>query len=287
MSKFLDTKVGKVVTIIVAFLLVVAVFGGLVALTGNLSVKGSSSKPVNTTVAKTSSSSGTGGSSSGSSSGNSSGSSSTTRYTLTYVPGNFADGETNCPFAVTVDAGQTVTIDFTTHPTRSGYSFVGWARSDGADNPDFYDSDRFSTITMNSNETLFPVFSSNSEGSGGTLEEEEEEFGTLLVYNVGGSNVTVTVIHDEDKSDVVDLQSLSSGNEEEISLTHHEYTIKLSGEYLPTVTYIGEYKGFSYDSGSPCILTVTDGTVYSPTGDSWWQFYEEESGELQIGYDAH
>ena len=288
MSRFLDTKVGKVVAIIVAFLLVAAVLGGLVALTGNLSVKGSSSKPATTTVSKTFSSSG---SSSGASSGTSSGSGSSgtgsssssstpVQYILTYLPGEYYDVESHCPEPVTVNSGEVVYINFDTHPTRFGYDFVGWATSDGADNPDYEDMAGYRTITMSSNVTLYPVFhvSDGPSGEGGGMSSEIESV-SITIDNTSGSDV---VIMDTDEKD--ELFTVSTGS----SLTYTGYTgdgIRIRIACSCSSSLSGTYKGISSYLNDSLSSTSYDGYdwIYEPTsGAQSLSWYPESNDSFTI-----
>lgn len=268
MDNLFKSKKARIVVFIVAALLVVGLVGGILAAIGSsYKISSSSSKTSSTSVIPASSSAS---GSSGTGSGSSASSSTLTQYTLTYLPGEYYDGESHCPEPVTVNSGEVVNINFDTHPTRSGYDFVGWATSDGADNPDYEDMEGYRTITMSSNVTLYPVFHVSDEpsGEGGGMSSEVESV-SITIDNTSGSDV---VIMDTDEKD--ELFTVSTGS----SLTYTGYTgdgIHIRIACSSSSSLSGTYKGISYLNQS---LTSSsyDGYdwIYEPTSNqesfSWY-----------------
>ena len=316
MEKFLQKKSIRIALIVVAALLVIGLVGGILASMGS-KVPASSGTAAKTTVTSTASSSGTSsdsGSSSGSSSsisgsgsssnsgssgtgsGSSASSSTPTQYTLTYLPGEYYDGESHCPEPVTVNSGEVVNINFNTHPTRSGYDFVGWATSDGADNPDYEDMEGYRTVTMSLNVTLFPVFHvsdgpSGEGGNGGNQGggESSLSYGTLNVSVEGIANFGA--YHDPDGYDRTDDCEILGTGSDSFSFGDGEYYlfIDYSTDSGAVVTFTGYYEGTYYDNVSISTYYGEDNTatgryflVEPYKGYSYWNFSEGDGGTLSI-----
>ncbi len=76
-----------------------------------------------------------------------------TKYTLTYNP-NRGSG---APAKVTVESGKSIKIS-STKPTRSGYTFLGWAKTSSAKSATYKAGD---SIKITSNTTLYAVWKKN------------------------------------------------------------------------------------------------------------------------------
>ena len=75
-----------------------------------------------------------------------------TKYTVSYNPNGGQGGPSSKRYA----AGESVTVDFTTKPTKKGANFLGWARSSTATTPEYTTSGSFSMGTQNV--TLYAVW---------------------------------------------------------------------------------------------------------------------------------
>ena len=104
------------------------------------------------------------------------------KYTLTYN----ANGGSGGPSSQT--GGSTYTIPSTV-PTRSGYAFMGWAKSSSATSAEYSAGN---TITISSNTTLYAVWKANSKNIY-NLGEESYSFANFnynKTYNCFGMSIT-------------------------------------------------------------------------------------------------
>ncbi len=86
-----------------------------------------------------------------------SGSQIVTKYTVSYN----ANGGQGGPASKKYAAGESVTVDFTTKPTKKGANFLGWARSNTATTPEYTTSGSF---IIDQNITLYAIWEKNAVG---------------------------------------------------------------------------------------------------------------------------
>ncbi len=99
-----------------------------------------------------------------------------TKYTVSYN----ANGGTGAPASKKYAAGESVSIDFTTKPTKKGTNFLGWATSSTATTPEYTTSGSF---TMGSQSvTLYAVW----ETLAGTAAIKPEYYGDKVNYSANG-----------------------------------------------------------------------------------------------------
>ena len=99
-----------------------------------------------------------------------------TKYTVSYN----ANGGQGGPASKKYAAGESVTVDFTTKPTKKGANFLGWARSSTATTPEYTTSGSFSMGTQNV--TLYAVW----ETLVGTAAIKPEYYGDKVNYTANG-----------------------------------------------------------------------------------------------------
>ena len=270
-SFFRKQGVVRMIVIVVALLLVVGLVGGVLAATKTSS---------GTTSAKTMTAS------SGSSS-NSSSTPTVTRYTLTYSFGAYSE-DGNVPSPVTVNAGTEITLDFDTYPCRSGYYFAGWDNHDGAGHPNYNVSDGWTTIVLNSDVTLYPVWYIDDSGNGGNEGGESSvTYGTMNV-SVDG-NVNFSAYHDPKGYDRTDDCAVYGSGSDSFSFGDDDYYLYVDTASDVTVTFTGYYEGTYYVNVSITLQSGEDNCanfVYflcDPyKGYSYWTFSSGDSGTLSI-----
>ncbi len=99
-----------------------------------------------------------------------------TKYTVSYN----ANGGQGVPASKKYAAGESVSVDFTTKPTKKGANFLGWAISSTATTPEYTNSGSF---TMGSQSvTLYAVW----ETLAGTAAIKAEYYGDNVNYSANG-----------------------------------------------------------------------------------------------------
>ena len=153
--------------------------------------------------------------------------------TLTYAMGDYSDGG-GVPDPVTDERYENVSLEFSPHPTKDGYSFVGWATSDGASSAQYYEDMDTPTIYLDDDITLYPVFAEGSEGGNDV---------SIVIDNQCGGDCAIT-----DSSEIV-LLTVGNGDTETFTGSSGEtYKIRVPGSVLSSLN--GTYKGATYTNES-------------------------------------
>jgi len=184
-------------------------------------------------------------------------------HTLTYSLGNDATG--SVPEAVTVDAGDTVNIDFSTYPSCVSdptKEFKGWATTDEASEAD-YTEDGTDAITLNDDVTLYPVFA-------------KEQSGDYITF-VNNSNEDLIISHWDDKDKIQDASISSNKDLDFYFEAGKEYVIDCEED--AQATFNGVYGGAGMSDVS---LSTKDGELANPNGDGYWQFTAGDEGTVTI-----
>lgn len=92
-------------------------------------------------------------------------------YTVTYN----ANGGIGAPSSQTFESGKSVKLS-STKPTRSGYTFLGWAKSSSASSASYYSG---STYTFAQNITLYAVWEKVGNNSSSTIKADINGDGTV------------------------------------------------------------------------------------------------------------
>ncbi len=110
-----------------------------------------------------------------------------TKYTVSYN----ANGGTGAPASKKYAAGESVSIDFTTKPTKKGTNFLGWATSSTATTPEY---ESLGSFTMGSQSvTLYAVW----ETLAGTAAIKPEYHGEKVNYSANDVTDWQVFLNDE------------------------------------------------------------------------------------------
>lgn len=200
-------------------------------------------------------------------------------HTVTYALGNDATGSSeSLPSQRTVYHGQSISIDFSTHPSCLSdptKNFVGWSEYDEQSSAD-YSQDGTSVVSIYNDMTLYPVFASEPSGD------------YITIDNSQNSDCYAEVYHEEDKEYVNDLD-ISDGGSSDLYFSNREYYITIrTYSFNGSATFTGTYKGVSYNGVS---LTLTSGEdmnannvqfISAPDGNGWWSFQSGDEGTIEI-----
>lgn len=206
---------------------------------------------------------------------------------VTYTVAYNANGGTGAPAAQTKTHGQTLTLS-TERPTRSGYSFLGWAVTATATSAQYQPGGSY---TDDENTTLYAVWKTNLshlEVNGycdGSQVSNTSGFGTFDVY-INGVRVA---------DDVTDFyRELTKGNAYEIRdvkpSVGHSFNGIYSGARLGNIsgdaTLVLNFTTINTSEiGEPAATLTENGHVYKyyPNEVTWYaakQFCEEQGGHL-------
>ena len=107
---------------------------------------------------------------------------------------------------------------------------------------------------------------------------EKEIVGNITIVNDANSAVEVSVFYVESKIET-DLTSVLCGDSQVVGVASYRRSYRFTISDVAAVKFVGTYDGIYYDT---VLLETHDGYVYTPSGESYWDFSQNDEGTLTI-----